>query len=779
MPDIKISGLPAASSVAGTDEFEANQSGTSRKVTASQVRTFALSGYTGATTIVTLGTITAGTWNGTAIAVANGGTGATDAATARSNLGLAIGTNVQAYDADLTAIAGLGGTSGFLKKTGADTWTLDTSTYLTGNQSITLSGDATGSGSTGITVTLANSGVGAGTYRSVTVDAKGRVTAGTNPTTLSGYGITDAAPSSHVGATGTAHGVATTAVAGFMSSADKTKLDGIATGATANTGTVTSVAVSGGTTGLTTSGGPITSSGTITLAGTLAVANGGTGGTATPTNGGVSYGTGSAYAFTAAGTAGQALVSNGSGAPTWATLDLTYLPDSSFKKAVRAATTANITLSGTQTIDGIAVVAGDRVLVKDQATASQNGIYVVASGAWTRATDADAASEMAGAVVNVDSGTTNGGKLFDTDFKSTDTLGTTAMPWYSFFDTANTPLAAISALTPAADRLPYFSSSSAASLATFTTFARSLLDDADAATARTTLGLAIGTNVQAYDGDLAAIAALAGTSGLLKKTAADTWTLDTAAYLTANQSITLSGDATGSGSTAIAVTLANSGVTAGTYSNATVTVDAKGRVTSASSGSASGVSSFSAGTTGLTPSTAATGAVTLAGTLAVANGGTGATTAANARTNLGLGTAATMTGPTGAIVGTTDTQTLSGKTIEAAIFTKGYTEQVVTANTGTAYTINLDNGSVQYLTLTGNCTFTFPTVAAGKSFLLFLKQDSTGSRTATWPSSTDPVRWPGGTAPTLTTNTLRVDMFAFTSDGLRWFGRTIGQNYFS
>ena len=67
--------------------------------------------------------------------------------------------------------------------------------FLTANQNITISGDASGSGTTAITLTLANSGVTAGTYRSVTVDAKGRVTAGTNPTTLSGYGITDAVPS--------------------------------------------------------------------------------------------------------------------------------------------------------------------------------------------------------------------------------------------------------------------------------------------------------------------------------------------------------------------------------------------------------------------------------------------------------------------------------------------------------------------------------------------------------------------------------------------------------
>lgn len=64
--------------------------------------------------------------------------------------------------------------------------------YITGNQTITFSGDATGSGTTSVALTLANSGVSAGTYKSVTVDAKGRVTGGTNPTTLAGYGITDA-----------------------------------------------------------------------------------------------------------------------------------------------------------------------------------------------------------------------------------------------------------------------------------------------------------------------------------------------------------------------------------------------------------------------------------------------------------------------------------------------------------------------------------------------------------------------------------------------------------
>lgn len=71
-----------------------------------------------------------GMFTGMILKVANGGTGANTAAGARTNLGLVIGTNVQAWDADLDAIAALAGTSGFLKKTGTNTWALDTTSYL-------------------------------------------------------------------------------------------------------------------------------------------------------------------------------------------------------------------------------------------------------------------------------------------------------------------------------------------------------------------------------------------------------------------------------------------------------------------------------------------------------------------------------------------------------------------------------------------------------------------------------------------------------------------------
>ena len=64
------------------------------------------------------------------------------------------------------------------------------------------------------------------------------------------------------------------------------------------------------------------------------------------------------------------------------------------KESCKVATTANITLSGTQTIDGVAVSADERVLVKDQSTGSQNGIYLCKSGSWSRASDFDSDTEV-------------------------------------------------------------------------------------------------------------------------------------------------------------------------------------------------------------------------------------------------------------------------------------------------------------------------------------------------------------------------------------------------
>src|SRR5688500_7018393 len=99
----------------------------------------------------------------------------------------------------------------------------------------------------------------------------------------------------------------------------------------------------------------------------------------------------------------------------------------------------------------------------------------------------------------------------------------TGATWNQLFGSGNAALNAVSSLTPAADKYVYFISPSAAALGTITAFGRSLVDDADAAAVRATLGLVIGTHVQAHDALLASIAGLAfGADNYLYGTGTDT-----------------------------------------------------------------------------------------------------------------------------------------------------------------------------------------------------------------------------------------------------------------
>lgn len=102
------------------------------------------------------------------------------------------------------------------------------------------------------------------------------------------------------------------------------------------------------------------------------------------------------------------------------------------KGSVKAATTANITLSGAQTIDGVSITAGDRVLVKNQSTVANNGIYVAASGAWARALDMDDWAEIPGAFCFVEQGSTLANTGWTCTSDQGGTLGSTSITWTQF-----------------------------------------------------------------------------------------------------------------------------------------------------------------------------------------------------------------------------------------------------------------------------------------------------------------------------------------------------------
>lgn len=224
--------------------------------------------------------------------------------------------------------------------------------YLTGNQSITISGDASGSGATAITLTLASIAT-AGTYTKVTIDAKGRVTSGT---TLAATDIPT---------------LTAAKISDFDAQVRTNRLDQMAAptaDVSLNSRKITNLA--------------------------------------TPTA--------------------------DADAATKAYVDATK-QGLDVKDSVRVATTSNITLSGTQTIDSIAVVAGDRVLVKNQTTGSANGIYVVAAGAWARAVDANTSVKVtSGMFTFVEEGTTNADSGWVLTNDGTITLGTTTLTFVQF-----------------------------------------------------------------------------------------------------------------------------------------------------------------------------------------------------------------------------------------------------------------------------------------------------------------------------------------------------------
>ncbi|MEM4248350.1 MAG: hypothetical protein QXH80_03705, partial [Candidatus Nanoarchaeia archaeon] len=104
----------------------------------------------------------------------------------------------------------------------------------------------------------------------------------------------------------------------------------------------------------------------------------------------------------------------------------------SWKNSVKVATTEDWVLNGTDPVDGTAISVGDRVLVKNQATASENGIYIVDVNDWSRATDMDAGTEVPNSAVFVEKGTTNGDTAWVCTTNAPVTIGTTAINFVQF-----------------------------------------------------------------------------------------------------------------------------------------------------------------------------------------------------------------------------------------------------------------------------------------------------------------------------------------------------------
>ena len=332
------------------------------------------------------------------------------------------------------------------------------------------------------------------------------------------------------------------------------------------------------------------------------------------------------------------------------------------KDSVRVATTANITLSATQTIDGVAVIAGNRVLVKNQSTASQNGIYVVAAGAWSRSTDANTSAKVtAGMFTFAAEGTVNADSGWVLTTNDVITLNTTPLTFTQFSGAGQ--IVAGNGLSKTGNTLNVGTANAARIVVN--------ADNIDLATASDQLRGVISD--ETGTGSL-----VFGTSPSLTTPALAGETFSTAVNITAGTNAQGQGALT-SDHNIVTVTSANpSGVTlpaattgrrvlvvnrgtnpVNVFPASGATIDALGSNTAislpvnamllffASSGTQwystfnltnanAGVTSFAGGTTGLTPASATTGAITLSGTLGLANGGTNATTASGARTQLGL-----------------------------------------------------------------------------------------------------------------------------------------------